>query len=81
MPLAQYTIAVNASPSAGGTVSGGGTFAAASSDTVTATASPSYTFTLNSNVTLVAHFTVTVTSPRGARKPYSLSAMRSLMQL
>jgi hypothetical protein len=40
-----YTIAVSASPSAGGTVSGGGTFASGSSQTVTATASTGYTFT------------------------------------
>ena len=40
----QYTIAVSASPSADGTVSGGGTFAAGSSDTVTATANSGYNF-------------------------------------
>jgi hypothetical protein len=40
----QYTIAVSASPSAGGTVSGGGTFAAGSSQTVTATANSGYSF-------------------------------------
>src|SRR4029077_1894536 len=39
-----YTIAVSASPSAGGRVSGGGTFAAGSSDTVTATANSGYSF-------------------------------------
>ena len=39
-----YTITVSASPSAGGTVSGGGTFAAGSSRTVTATANSGYTF-------------------------------------
>ncbi len=39
-----YTITVSASPSAGGTVSGGGTFAAGSSRTVTATANTNYTF-------------------------------------
>jgi len=39
-----YTIAVSASPTAGGTVSGGGTFAAGSSRTVTATANSGYTF-------------------------------------
>jgi len=37
--VSQYTVAVSASPSADGTVSGGGTFSAASSQTVTATAS------------------------------------------
>ena len=40
----QYTITVSASPSAGGTVSGGGTFAAGSSRTVTATANSGYSF-------------------------------------
>jgi Divergent InlB B-repeat domain/Alpha-L-arabinofuranosidase B, catalytic len=40
----QYTIAVSASPSADGTVSGGGTFAAGSSDTVTATPNSGYSF-------------------------------------
>jgi hypothetical protein len=40
----QYTIAVSASPSAGGTVSGGGTFAAGSSQTVTATANSGFSF-------------------------------------
>jgi hypothetical protein len=48
-----YTIAVSASPSAGGTVGGGGTFASGSSPTVTATANTGYTFvnwTENGNV-------------------------------
>jgi Domain of unknown function (DUF1906)/Divergent InlB B-repeat domain/Fibronectin type III domain len=39
-----YTIGVSASPSAGGTVSGGGTFASGSSRTVTASANSGYTF-------------------------------------
>ncbi|MCW5553206.1 MAG: peptidoglycan DD-metalloendopeptidase family protein [Verrucomicrobiae bacterium] len=39
-----YTISVSASPGAGGTVSGGGTYAAGSSRTVTATANSGYTF-------------------------------------
>jgi Peptidase family M23/Divergent InlB B-repeat domain/CARDB len=39
-----YTVAVSASPSAGGTVSGDGTFAAGSSRTVTATANSGYSF-------------------------------------
>jgi hypothetical protein len=39
-----YTIAVSASPTAGGTVSGSGTFGAGSSRTVTATANGGYTF-------------------------------------
>jgi hypothetical protein len=41
---AQYTVAVSASPSAGGTVNGGGTFAAGSLVTVTATANSNYNF-------------------------------------
>jgi hypothetical protein len=45
LPVQNYTITVSASPGAGGTVSGGGTFAAGSSRTVTATANSSYTFT------------------------------------
>jgi hypothetical protein len=48
-----YTIAASASPSAGGIVSGGGTFASGSSPTVTATANTGYTFanwTENGNV-------------------------------
>ena len=40
----QFTISVSASPSADGTVSGGGTFSAGSSQTVTATASSGYSF-------------------------------------
>jgi hypothetical protein len=39
-----YTISLSASPSAGGTVSGGGTFASGSSQTVCATANSGYTF-------------------------------------
>jgi probable HAF family extracellular repeat protein len=39
-----YTITVSASPSAGGSVSGGGTFMVGSSRTVTATANTGYTF-------------------------------------
>src|SRR5262249_17247896 len=40
----QYSVGVNASPSAGGTVSGGGTYAAGSSVTVTAGANRGYRF-------------------------------------
>lgn len=39
-----YTLAVTPSPSAGGTVNGGGTFISGSSRTVTATANSGYTF-------------------------------------
>src|SRR5262249_10999831 len=63
---AQYTVAVSASPGAGGTVSGGGTFAAGSSDTVTATPNSGYTFvnwTQNgSQVTTSQGYTFTVNS-------------------
>ena len=43
-PPTTFTIAVSTSPSAGGTITGGGTFAGGSSDTVTATANSGYTF-------------------------------------
>ena len=60
-----YTIAVSASPSVGGTVSGGGTFASGSSQTVTATANSGYTFanwTINgSGVSSLASYTFTLT--------------------
>ena len=50
-----YTIGLSASPSAGGTVSGGGTFASGSSQTVTATPNSGYTFTnWTSNGTVVS---------------------------
>ena len=42
--LVTYTVAVSASPPAGGTVSGGGTFATGTSRTVTATPKPNYSF-------------------------------------
>jgi len=44
-PPPLYTISVSASPSAGGTVSGGGTHRAGFNATVTATTDPCYTFT------------------------------------
>ena len=63
-----YTIAVNASPGAGGSVSGAGTFAANSSRTVKATSSSGYTFsnwTENGNVvSLAASYTFTLTGNR-----------------
>ncbi|HZS44556.1 MAG TPA: hypothetical protein VFC63_05595, partial [Blastocatellia bacterium] len=62
------TITVSASPSAGGTVSGGGTFAAGSSVTVTATASAGYTFstwTENGNAVVAQNnYTFTVSGSR-----------------
>src|SRR5262249_24828587 len=62
----QYTVAVSASPSAGGTVSGAGTFAASRSDTVTATANSRYTFfyrTANGSVVSTSpSYTFTVNS-------------------
>ncbi|PYS46284.1 MAG: hypothetical protein DMF68_19575, partial [Acidobacteria bacterium] len=63
-----YTITVSASPSAGGTVSGGGTFAAGSSRTVTATANSGYTFAnwteSGSVVSTSASYTFTLNSNR-----------------
>ncbi len=60
-----YTIAVSASPSAGGTVAGGGTFASGSSDTVTATPNGGYVFSnWTENGTVVssaASYTFTLT--------------------
>jgi hypothetical protein len=44
LPAQDYTITLSASPSGGGTASGGGTFGAGSSRTVTATANSGYTF-------------------------------------
>ena len=63
-----YTIALSASPSAGGTVSGSGTFTAGTSRTVTATANSGYTFTnWTENGTVVstaASYTFTLTGNR-----------------
>ena len=52
-PASEYTITVSANPTAGGTVTGGGTFPTGSTRTVTATANSGYTFvnwTENGNV-------------------------------
>jgi uncharacterized repeat protein (TIGR02543 family) len=63
-----YTVSVSASPSSGGTVSGGGTFAQGQSCTVRATAASGYTFqkwTENgSQVSTNATYTFTVTGNR-----------------
>ena len=63
-----YTITVSASPSAGGTVGGGGTFAIASSRTVTAVTNSGYTFAnWTSNAIVVsslASYTFTLNSDR-----------------
>jgi hypothetical protein len=63
-----YSIAVTASPSSGGTVAGGGTFAAGSSDTVTATPNSGCTFvSWTENGTVVstaASYTFTPTANR-----------------
>ncbi len=63
-----YTIALSASPSAGGTVSGSGTFTAGTSRTVTATANSGYTFanwTENGTVvSTAASYTFTLTGNR-----------------
>jgi hypothetical protein len=62
----QYTVAVSTSPSAGGTVSSGGKFAAGSSVTVTATANSGFSFvnwTANGNVvSTLASYTFTLNS-------------------
>ncbi len=62
------TITVSASPSNGGTVSGGGTKASGSSCTVTATANSGYTFSnwteVGTVVSASASYTFTVTGPR-----------------
>ena len=64
----QYTITVSANPSNGGTVSGGGTYAAGQSCTVSATANNGYVFTNwteNGNVVSTsANYTFNVTSNR-----------------
>jgi len=44
-PASEYTITVSANPTAGGIVTGGGTFPTGSNRTVTATANTGYTFT------------------------------------
>ncbi|HLL15811.1 MAG TPA: Calx-beta domain-containing protein [Pyrinomonadaceae bacterium] len=71
-----YTITVSASPSAGGTVAGGGTFAAGNSRTVTATANSGYTFsnwTENGNVVSTsASYTFTLNSNRTLVANFSL---------
>ena len=63
-----YTISASASPSNGGTVSGGGTYTYGQSCTVHATASNGYTFTNwtvnGSQVSTNANYTFTVTSNR-----------------
>lgn len=63
-----YTVSVSASPSAGGTVSGGGTYTYGQSCTVHATANNGYTFTNwtvnGSQVSTNANYTFTVTGNR-----------------
>jgi uncharacterized repeat protein (TIGR02543 family) len=67
-PAPSYTIAVSASPTAGGTVSGGGTYVSGSSVTVTATAHSGYVFTKwtqsGSTVSTSASYTFTATANR-----------------
>lgn len=57
-----YTISVNASPSAGGSVSGGGTYTSGSVITLTATANSGYYFSKWSNGSTSSSINVTVTS-------------------
>jgi len=63
-----FTVAVSAAPAAGGTVSGGGTFASGTSVTVNAAANSGYTFTnWTENGTVVstsANYTFTIGSSR-----------------
>lgn len=66
-----YTISPSASPSAGGTVGGGGTFAPNTSQTVTATAKIGYTF-----ANWTENGTVVSTSPS---YPFTLNADRVLV--
>jgi hypothetical protein len=65
---ATYTISVSASPSAGGTVTGGGTYASGTSRTVTATANSGYTFSnwteSGTAVSSTASYTFTLTANR-----------------
>ena len=64
--IPQYTIAVSANPTAGGTVTGGGTFYQGTSCTLTATASSGYAFTNwtrnGTQVSTNPTYTFTVTS-------------------
>src|SRR5262245_51105664 len=67
-PPNNFTIALSAAPVAGGSVSGGGTFASGSSRTVTATANSGYTFTNwtenGSVVSTSASYTFTLSANR-----------------
>ena len=66
--LTDYTVSVSANPSAGGTVSGGGTYQQGQNCTVTATANSGYTFTNwtenGTQVSTNANYTFIVTSNR-----------------
>ena len=80
-----YTIAVSASPSTGGTVSGGGTFAAGSSRTVTATANSGYTFsnwTENGSVaSSSASYSFTLNSNRSLVANFTTNAVNYTIQV
>jgi hypothetical protein len=79
-PTQTYTIAVSASPSAGGTVGGGGTFAAGSSRTVTATANAGYSFTnwteSGSVVSSSASYNFTLNSNRNLVANFTTSSVQ-----
>ena len=68
LSLVSYPVAVSGSPSTGGTVAGGGTYASGSSDTVTATPNKGYKFanwTENGTVvSTAASYTFTLTGNR-----------------
>jgi hypothetical protein len=67
-PTVNYVITVNAAPSAGGSVSGNGTFASGSSRTVTASANSGYTFSKwtesGNQVSTSASYTFTLSGNR-----------------
>ena len=72
-----YTVSVSANPSNGGSVSGGGTFPASSTATLTATANPDYAFTKwtenGYTVSTDANYTFTVTSNRTLVANFAMS--------
>ena len=75
-PASEYTITVSANPTAGGTVTGGGTFPTGSTRTVTATANTGYTFqNWTENGTVVstnASYTFTLNSNRNLVANFSV---------
>jgi uncharacterized protein YjdB len=74
-----YTVSLSANPTAGGTVSGGGTYNYGSSCTVTATANSGYTFTNwtenGSQVSTNANYSFTVTANRTLAANFTTNAV------